>query len=170
MKTTWKKEPELKPVIYFRIFNKQIMYIGETRNMYGLRPWRYDIDIGEYDYVITIPTCKNEKRRRYWEAYCIVKFKPIHNKNVKQYYTFINKPYSKEKINLHLKKIFPEFKKLNIDRMIKKEMQRKIYALENLISATKQIENLKKERSEYENNSIRTTRHWQDDNVVEQSR
>ena len=105
MKTTWKKEPELKPVIYFRILNKQIMYIGETRNMYGLRPWRYDMDIGEYDYVITIPACKNEKRRRYWEAYCIVKFKPLHNRNVKQYYTSINKSYSKEKINLHFKKL-----------------------------------------------------------------
>ena len=162
MKTTWKEKPELKPVIYFRILNKQIMYIGETRNMYGLRPWRYDMDIGEYDYVITIPACKNEKRRRYWEAYCIVKFKPLHNRNVKQYYTSINKSYSKEKINLHFKKKFPEFKKLNIDGMIKKEMQRKIYALENLVSATKQIENLKKERSEYENNSIRTTRNWKD--------
>ena len=173
MKTTWKKEPELKPVIYFRIFNKQIMYIGETRNMYGLRPWRYDMDIGEYDYVITIPTCKNEKRRRYWEAYCIVKFKPLHNKNFKKYYTLIYKKYNEEayeEYNLHLKKIYPEFKKSNIDRMIKKEMQRKLYALENLVSATKQIENLKKERSEYENNSIRTTRHWQDNNVVEQSR
>jgi hypothetical protein len=50
--------------------------------------------------------------------------------------------------------------------MIKKEMQRKIYALENLISATKQIENLKKERSEYENNSIRTTRNRKNYNFI----
>ena len=78
----------------------------------------------------------------------------------------INTGHLEEKINLHLKKIFPEFKKLNIDKMIKKEMQRKIYALENLISATKQIENLKKERSEYENNSIRTTRHRKNYNFI----
>ena len=91
MKTVWKKEPKIKPVIYFRICNDQIMYIGETSNINGLRPWRYELEIGEYDYIITVPACSNERRRRYWEAYCIVKFKPLKNRNLKIYHTLLNK-------------------------------------------------------------------------------
>ncbi len=166
MKTVWKKEPKIKPVIYFRICNDQIMYIGETSNINGLRPWRYELEIGEYDYIITVPACSNERRRRYWEAYCIVKFKPLKNRNLKIYHTLLNKKYSEEEINLKLKKIFPDFRRKNLNRMIKTVMLKKIYALDNSIIATKQLKILKEERRQLENNCIRTTRHRKDRNFI----
>ena len=146
------KQPEKKPAIYLRVLNKQIMYIGETKDLNGQRPWRNDEAIGEYDYVITIPACDNETRRRYWEAYCIIKFKPIAQKNLQKYYTILSKP--------KLEHTFFTFKRNYINKKIRKETIKFIYAHENLNSTFKQIKLLKEERSKYENNSIRTTRNW----------
>ena len=41
--------------------------------------------IGEYDKIITIKASKNSKRRQYWEAYFIVKYKPICMSNISRY-------------------------------------------------------------------------------------
>jgi len=146
------KEAEKKPAIYLRVFNKQIMYIGETNNLNGSRPWRRDDAIGDYDHVITIPACNNEKRRRYWEAYCVVKFKPKKQKNIQNYYTILKKP--------KLEHPFFKFKREEINKKIKKETIKFIYAHQIFNSAFKQINLLKKERSKFENDCTRTTRNW----------
>ena len=162
----WKPEP----VIYIRVWNGVVTYVGETCDIKQGRPFRYDTDIGNYDKIYTIKACKNDERRRYWEAYCVVKFKPLLQKKIKGYYKKLEKNITEEQIHKNTEKKFPIFNKNNLDNMIKQELKRKILACENLISAEKNLKLLKKERSKHENNSIRTTRHWQDNNVVEQSR
>jgi hypothetical protein len=105
MRKVFIKEDE--PVIYFRFHNNVLMYIGETHDLRSGRPFRngheetigdkkflteveeavektdkrlvasYARYIGDYDKVITITASRNEKRRRYWEAYMVVKLQPL---------------------------------------------------------------------------------------------
>ena len=71
------------PIIYLRIKGEEVFYIGETDDLRQGRPFRNgDTDqekeqIGDYNYVICLNAPKNKKRREYWEACLIVKYKPL---------------------------------------------------------------------------------------------
>lgn len=52
------------------------MYIGETRSFMGARHVREDDTAGEFDMVKILKAPKNLKRRKYWEAYLVIKLKP----------------------------------------------------------------------------------------------
>ena len=65
-----------QPIIYIRIKNNKIMYIAESKSLILNRHLREDASAGDFDNVITIKASSNTIRRRYWEAYLIVKLKP----------------------------------------------------------------------------------------------
>jgi hypothetical protein len=63
------------PVIYLRYFENKLMYIGETKNKYGGRAFRF-MDHSPVDTVRIIKASKNLERRQYWEIVLICKLKP----------------------------------------------------------------------------------------------
>ena len=65
-----------QPIIYIRILHNKIMYIGESKSLILNRHLREDASAGDFDNVITIKASSDTIRRRYWEAYLIVKLKP----------------------------------------------------------------------------------------------
>ena len=75
MKTIVQYDQEQYPVIYIRYFKDKIMYIGETKNKYGGRPFRF-MDHSPVDKIRIIKASKNLERRQYWEAVLICKLKP----------------------------------------------------------------------------------------------
>jgi len=131
------------PAIYLRYFQNKIMYIGETKNKYTGRPFRF-IDHSPVDRVRIIKASKNLERRQYWEAVLICKLKPekqnanlyfnkldrSHPERIKQtrikrihkrYYDMLKKVISKaEELNL-LKKTM-KFKKEEIKQLHKKSV------------------------------------------------
>lgn len=91
--------PPKEPCIYFlEVFleNKwQIFYIGETerliQRLYNHQKEKKDWGLkGKYRY-FSIPASKNVKTRRYYEAYLVVKFQPLHQQGakMKQYITIV---------------------------------------------------------------------------------
>ena len=70
MKTIVQYDQEQYPVIYLRYFKDKIMYIGETKNKYGGRPFRF-MDHSPVDKIRIIKASKNLERRQYWEAVLI---------------------------------------------------------------------------------------------------
>jgi len=75
MKTIVQYDQEEYPVIYLRYFQNKIMYIGETKNRYTGRPFRF-MSHSPVDKVRLIKSSKNLERRQYWEAVLICKLKP----------------------------------------------------------------------------------------------
>ena len=85
------------------------MYIGETSSFLKGRHARDDETIGECDTIKILKAPKDLKRRRYWEAYLIIKLKPftqLSNKCFSQYKNRLgrtngreNKKYYKYKVN-----------------------------------------------------------------------
>ena len=76
------------PIIYLRYLNNELMYIGETSSFLKGRHAREDSIAGNYDVIKILKAPKKIKRRRYWEAYLIVKLKPfmqLSNKCFTQY-------------------------------------------------------------------------------------
>ena len=108
-----------EPVIYIRKFLGVIMYIGETQDWRKGRPFRdgddpkmlnseflskfvennpgkdfdpYRYSIGNWDQVRMLPASSDPKRRRYWEAVLITKYKPLtQTNNIWKYHTIIKK-------------------------------------------------------------------------------
>ena len=106
-----KKEDLTKnPIIYLRIKDNQIMYIGESKDILLNRHVREEEDVGDFDKVIPLKASSNVHRRRYWEAYLIVKFKPL-KQHALRYRSFIHKtntgssPDKAYKESTHLKNI-----------------------------------------------------------------
>ena len=73
------------PIIYLRYLNNKLMYIGETHSFLGARHVREDISAGNFDIVKILKAPKDLKRRHYWEAYLIVKLKPLMNMQIDVY-------------------------------------------------------------------------------------
>ena len=73
------------PIIYLRYLNNKLMYIGETHSFLGARHVREDISAGNFDIVKILKATKDLKRRHYWEAYLIVKLKPLMNMQIDVY-------------------------------------------------------------------------------------
>jgi hypothetical protein len=72
-----KKDPLANsPIIYIRIKNNKVMYIGESRGLLTNRHIREEEGIGDFDVVIILKAPLNIRRRRYWEAYLITKLTP----------------------------------------------------------------------------------------------
>jgi hypothetical protein len=86
------------PIIYLRYFENNLIYIGESFSLFCGRHAREDIQSGNYDKIIIIKACKNEKRRRYWEAYLICKLKPTFQSEMKKYKTLLNNEKNVKKI------------------------------------------------------------------------
>ena len=73
------------PVIYLRYLNNRLMYVGESCSFLKSRHLRTDKSVGDFDIVKTLKAPKNLKRRHYWEAYLILKLKPLYQLNNKIY-------------------------------------------------------------------------------------
>lgn len=73
------------PTIYLRYLNGMLMYIGESSSFIKARHVREDNLIGDFDIVKVLKAPKNLDRRRYWEAYLILKLKPSYQINLKTY-------------------------------------------------------------------------------------
>lgn len=93
------------PIIYLRYFENNLIYIGESLSLFCGRHAREDIQSGNYDKIVMIKACKNEKRRRYWEAYLICKLKPKFQSEMKQYKTILNGGKTYKKIIIKSEKI-----------------------------------------------------------------
>ena len=63
------------PVIYIRYYQNVVMYIGETSDMQGNRPFRVEKN-NLYDKVRLLNASANTDLRRKWEAKLIVRLKP----------------------------------------------------------------------------------------------
>ena len=86
-----KKEHITKnPIIYIRIKNNQVMYIGESKDILLNRHVREEEDVGDFDMVIPLKASSNVHRRRYWEAYLITKLNPV-KQAVLRYRSFLHK-------------------------------------------------------------------------------
>tara|TARA_R100000687_G_C6354780_1_gene120566 strand:- start:37 stop:603 length:567 start_codon:yes stop_codon:yes gene_type:complete len=82
--------------------------------------------IGDYDYVICLKAPKNKKRREYWEAYLIVKHKPL-MMNIKHYtrrFKGFNAPTQKETEEHQAKAVdrFTQYSNNNLRKNIKRHM------------------------------------------------
>ena len=80
MKTIIKYNVKEYPAIYLRYFENKLMYIGETKNKYGGRAFRF-MDHSPVDSIRIIKASKNLERRQYWEAVLICKLKPEKQKS-----------------------------------------------------------------------------------------
>lgn len=120
MKKTIHKS-ENYPIIYLRYFENNLIYIGESLSLFCGRHTREDIQSGNYDKIVIIKACKNETRRRYWEAYLICKLKPKFQSEMKKYRTLLNK-------NISVKKI--KAKKIKFD-LIKLKKEQILYTAYN---------------------------------------
>jgi hypothetical protein len=109
------------PIIYLRYFENNLIYIGESSNLFSGRHAREGIQPGNYDKIIIIKACKNDSRRRYWEAYLICKLKPRLQSEMKQYKTILN---GKNKVKPNRIK----YSKINLNKMKKKEILYTAYA------------------------------------------
>jgi len=77
-------------------------------------PYKYSI--GNFDEIRILKAPSNSKRRRYWEAVLVTKYKPITQTNtLNQYYTIANKweNYNPKKVNDSLTKNVELFSKEN---------------------------------------------------------
>ena len=79
-----------KPIVYIRIKNNKVLYVGESKSVLQNRHIREEEDIGDFDEVICLKASSNDRRRRYWEAYLIVKLNP-ENQTVSRYKSFLYK-------------------------------------------------------------------------------
>jgi len=109
------KKSDNYPIIYLRYFENNLIYIGESLSLFSGRHAREDIRSGNYDKIIIIKACKNELRRRYWEAYLICKLKPKFQYEMKKYKTILN---NKKGIKKNRVKYF----KFNLNKIKKKEI------------------------------------------------
>jgi hypothetical protein len=72
-----KTKKEDFPIIYLRYLNGNLQYVGESSSLFNGRDCREDHKAGDYDTIKILKAPKNLKRRHYWEAWLILKLKPI---------------------------------------------------------------------------------------------
>ena len=116
-----------EPVIYIRYVNGVVMYIGETKNWKGGRPFRDGASFdekenaGEYDKVRLLKANFNPERRRYWEAVLVTKYKPYNQQKVlKKYYKLAKKEIIKDsEILAHIKDKMKTMRENTNDRLKK---------------------------------------------------
>jgi len=81
-------------VIYIRYYKGEILYIGETGDSKGGRPFRYDnqgaSEIGSWDEVRLLKASSDSDKRKLWEAWLICKLKPK-NQKVHLYQRIVDK-------------------------------------------------------------------------------
>ena len=166
---------QAEPAIYIRKFLGVIMYIGETQDWRKGRPFResddpkmlnseflskfvennpdkdfdpYRYSIGNWDQVRMLPASSDPKRRKYWEAVLITKYKPLTQTNtIWKYYTTIKKNINITEVQKETAEIHKEaVMKMSKNNNKKLERHYKFQILEgmnNLIT-------LKKENKEHE--------------------
>tara|TARA_R110000765_G_scaffold13648_1_gene40841 strand:+ start:293 stop:796 length:504 start_codon:yes stop_codon:yes gene_type:complete len=117
-----------EPVIYIRYYKGEILYIGETGDSKGGRPFRYDnqgaAEIGSWDKVRLLKASSHSDKRKLWEAWLICKLKPK-NQKVHLYQRIVdkNKKHGSIKNKKELKpKVTPEM----LDELIKKNNKEKL--------------------------------------------
>ena len=124
MKTIVQYDQEQYPVIYLRYFKDKIMYIGETKNKYGGRPFRF-MDHSPVDKIRIIKASKNLERRQYWEAVLICKLKPA-NQNTTNYFKLIKK--QNKNTNLVEEELKKEITPESLDKLRRKNnIERSMY-------------------------------------------
>ena len=95
-----KKEDLIQqPIIYIRIKNNKVMYVGESKSILTNRHTREDDGIGDFDTIICLKASLNVRRRKYWEAYLIVKLKP-ENQTAIRYRSFLHKVNTGSSLNI----------------------------------------------------------------------
>jgi len=72
-----KTKKEDFPIIYLRYLKGDLQYIGESNSLFSGRDCREDPKAGDYDTIKILKAPKNLKRRHYWEAWLILKLKPV---------------------------------------------------------------------------------------------
>tara|TARA_R100000742_G_C4202626_1_gene31279 strand:+ start:34 stop:525 length:492 start_codon:yes stop_codon:yes gene_type:complete len=127
--------------IYLRYYKGELMYVGETKNFYGGRPFRIMKD-SPVDKVILLEASKNLQRRHYWESYLIVKLKPKLQK-MEKYEEKLKKENCENKMSYHRLKRYNRINKRWGDNA------RKVLSLSNLIKM-KQID-LEQDRGKLKN-------------------
>ena len=85
-----------KPCIYLRYLNGELCYIGESANELNGRPYRNEKH-DSWDKCKILKASSNNERRKYWEAWLIVKLKPK-RQSVKQYSSVLSKLSNDEQI------------------------------------------------------------------------
>mgnify|MGYP003664997578 CR=1 FL=1 len=140
------------PVIYLRYFKNELMYVGETKNSYGGRPFRI-MEHNPVDRIRLLKCSKNLERRHYWEAVLICKLKPkkqnsqlyvkklgnFHPEKIKQkrikrihkrYYDVVKKLVTKEEefkvVEQKFKVVEQEFKKLYQKSCLYKKVKQRL--------------------------------------------
>ena len=153
------------PCIYLRYYNDELYYIGECIDELNGRPYRNE-EHNPWEKCRILKASSDTKRRRWWEAWLIVKLKPK-NQNVAQYQGLIsNKKIDKKEVKESRLTLINELRtKNNRERAIYWYSQAKesvdkisIYKkhLKTSISCMKIfLEDAKKEKRErqYENNT-----------------
>ncbi len=116
------------PVIYLRYLNGKLMYVGESSSFIKARHAREDNSIGDFDIVKVLKAPKKLDRRRYWEAYLIVKLLPLYQLGIKNYQNLYDRfnnentkknYYKKESKRNPLKKVGKEFHLIQAYRSLK---------------------------------------------------
>ena len=126
MKTIIKYNVKEYPAIYLRYFENKLMYIGETKNKYGGRAFRF-MDHSPVDSIRIIKASKNLERRQYWEAVLICKLKP-----------------EKQKFNLYLGKLDNSHPEKIKQKRIKRIHKRYYDVAKKLIAKGEELDLLEK--------------------------
>ena len=106
----------------------------------------YDRYIGEYDKVITIKASKKPRRRKYWEAYFIVKYTPAAMSGIDKYVkllkgrNYVLSEQEKEKMLDGRKAHFNAFSKANQESIIKKLEFQQLTGMQMYVDASESLE------------------------------
>jgi len=85
-----KTKKEDFPIIYLRYLKGDLQYIGESNSLFSGRDCREDHRVGDYDTIKILKAPKSLKRRLYWEAWLILKLKPVMQAKTQVYLTRFN--------------------------------------------------------------------------------
>ena len=105
----------------------------------------YDRYIGEYDKVITMKASKNPRRRKYWEAYFIVKYKPATMSGIDKYVKLLKgrnyklSGQEKEKMLNGRKVHLNAFSKANQESIIKKLEFQQLTGMQMYVDASESL-------------------------------
>jgi hypothetical protein len=90
------------PVIYLRYLKGDLMYIGESYSFLKARHVRDSAEAGDFDIVKILKAPKKLELRHYWEAYLVLKLKPLMQLNSKMYqYRYDKRNNTKVKKRYH---------------------------------------------------------------------
>ena len=145
----YKSDKKLKELI-----NKKRLNATYLENFEKMEKNRDDRYIGEYDRIIIVKASKNSKRRQYWEAYFIVKYKPAAMAHINRYVKILKgrnyklSEQEKEKILNGRKAHLDTFSRKNQESIIKKLMSRQLMGIQMYTDARKCLESVKKNEME----------------------